>query len=567
MRDALPVHWTKIRLGEVCVINPRTRPDLSPDADVSFVPMTAVDEQFGTIAFPEARKFREVNRGYTPFQNGDVLFAKITPCMQNGKAAIARDLLNGFGYGSTEFYVLRPNPCVLAEWVFYFIRMPAFRAAAATTFRGGVGQQRVPQAFLDNFLIPLPPLSEQRRIVEILQEAEQVRRLRAQAGAKTAQLIPAVFHELFLRGGHREQIQLSKLADVVSGVALGRKIRGSGRRNVAYLRVANVQAGFLDLTEIKETLASEDEIAAFRLEAGDVLLTEGGDFDKLGRGCLWEGQVDPCIHQNHVFRVRAVRSSLHPVFFAHYLQSAAAKYYFLRCAKRTTNLASINLTQLKSLPVPRVPLAAQERFAALVDVFRDCCGDDSSNLESSLIRSLLASAFAGELTAAWRAAHDAELRAEAAERDRWLADAGVSVARAPVTGREAVRVRAVECPDVSRDQAVILRELGGPIRDEQDTSAWITPESLSKRIKGRLRGNPRAIAANLDVLAARGLVIAASQEQEDPMTGEFEYGTAYRLPRDSGQPAGDEDATPANERIRPAELERLSESIVRERRR
>ena len=167
--------------------------------------------------------------------------------------------------------------------------------------------------------IPLPPLSEQQRIVNILQEAEEIRRIRAEAEAKTAELIPAMFYDQFVHGQEYDFQPLHKLAEVASGVAIGRKPKGM-TTDVPYLRVANVQAGFVDLSEIKTTTATEEEVVQFGLKSGDVLLTEGGDFDKLGRGCLWEGQIEPCIHQNHVFRVRPIPNKLNPHFFAHYLQ-------------------------------------------------------------------------------------------------------------------------------------------------------------------------------------------------------------------------------------------------------
>src|SRR5690606_38553705 len=96
------------------------------DTEVSFVPMAAVDEVFGRITEAEVRRYRDVRRGFTPFVNGDILFAKITPSMENGKAAIASDLVNGIGFGSTEFHVLRPGPLVLPEWIFALIRRPDF---------------------------------------------------------------------------------------------------------------------------------------------------------------------------------------------------------------------------------------------------------------------------------------------------------------------------------------------------------------------------------------------------------------------------------------------------------
>ena len=111
------------------------------------------------------------------------------------------------------------------------------------------------------------------------------------------------------------------MAEVVSGVAKGRKLNGGPVREVPYLRVANVQAGFLDLSEIKTIPAKQSEVDALALERGDVVMTEGGDYDKLGRGALWDQDLPDCIHQNHVFRVRTNREQLLPTFFVHYLQT------------------------------------------------------------------------------------------------------------------------------------------------------------------------------------------------------------------------------------------------------
>jgi len=147
--------------------------------------MSAVDERLGVVARPEARPFIEVCRGYTYFEEGDVLFAKITPCMQNGKHAIALGLIGGFGFGSTEFHVLRPSADVTSEWIHQFLRQPAVLTAAAAHFTGAVGQQRVPAEFLSSLKLPLPPLSEQRRIAAILDEQmAAVERARAAAEAQ-----------------------------------------------------------------------------------------------------------------------------------------------------------------------------------------------------------------------------------------------------------------------------------------------------------------------------------------------------------------------------------------------
>lgn len=156
--EQLPEGWKLLPLSGICTINP-TRPRNLSQSDVtmtSFIPMAAVDDREGRISDLQTRPFGEVKRGYTYFEENDVLFAKITPCMENGKAAIARGLINGFGFGSTEFHVLRPTNRVLPEWIYYFVRREAFRQEAKTKFRGAVGQQRVPQDFLETHFIPVP---------------------------------------------------------------------------------------------------------------------------------------------------------------------------------------------------------------------------------------------------------------------------------------------------------------------------------------------------------------------------------------------------------------------------
>jgi type I restriction enzyme S subunit len=159
---------------------------------------------------------------------------------------------------------------------------------------------------------------------------------------------------------------LSDVADIASGVAKGRRLEGE-IVTVPYLRVANVQAGHLDLSEIKEIVVLASEVDKYRLLPGDILMTEGGDRDKLGRGTVWRGQLDPCIHQNHVFRVRPAADRLMPEFLNYYLQTPPARAYFLRCAKQTTGIASVNRTQLCGLPVPLPELSEQGRVAAILD--------------------------------------------------------------------------------------------------------------------------------------------------------------------------------------------------------
>lgn len=184
-----------MKLGAVADINPRRSSIVLKDADeVSFVPMNAVSEVTGTIEAAVTKPFGEVKKGYTSFSEGDILFAKVSPCMQNGKHAIARDLVNGMGFGSTEFHVIRPGQRVLAEWVHYFLRRQDTLQTAMTTFNGAVGLQRVPPDFLESLELPVPDLDVQHHVVNLLRQqlavVEEARRA-AQAQAEESDALRA----------------------------------------------------------------------------------------------------------------------------------------------------------------------------------------------------------------------------------------------------------------------------------------------------------------------------------------------------------------------------------------
>ncbi|CUO74806.1 MULTISPECIES: restriction endonuclease subunit S [Bacteroidales] len=162
------------RLGECCILNPR-RPNIALcDTDkVSFIPMPAVSED-GYLVDMTDEEYGKVKKGFTYFENNDVLFAKITPCMENGKGAIVHGLTNGIGMGSTEFHVLRPiNGISSPYWLLALTRMPIFRERAAKNMSGTGGQKRVSASYLDHFMVGLPAIEEQRRFEAIYKQADK----------------------------------------------------------------------------------------------------------------------------------------------------------------------------------------------------------------------------------------------------------------------------------------------------------------------------------------------------------------------------------------------------------
>jgi type I restriction enzyme S subunit len=204
-------------------------------------------------------------------------------------------------------------------------------------------------------------------------------------------------------GWHWETLE--GLADVRTGVAKGRALGKADTVRVPYLRVANVQNGYLDLREIKTIEIRRSEIGRYSLRPNDILFTEGGDRDKLGRGAVWHGEITDCVHQNHVFAARLDTAGVLPEWVSLASQAQYARDYFMDVAHQTVNLASINATNLRALPVPVPPLEEQQRILASMDRMRGERRAAINALEStaSLVRrfrqSVLAAAFRGALTA------------------------------------------------------------------------------------------------------------------------------------------------------------------------
>jgi len=237
------------RLGDLVAINPRFEKPTSllEDSLVRFVPMAAVDEVQGEIVTGEYKPYSElVRKGFSNFRENDVLFAKITPCMQNGKAAVFKG--NDIGFGSTEFFVLRVGERVLPRFVYHLVRQEQFRADARENLTGTAGQQRVPRQFLENYTVNLPSLSEQQRIVDIMDHAASVQSLRKDFRTKLHEFVPALFAEIFGDLTHASSSwptrRLEEVANIGHGITKGRRLTvDEALTEVPYLRVANVQDG------------------------------------------------------------------------------------------------------------------------------------------------------------------------------------------------------------------------------------------------------------------------------------------------------------------------------------
>ena len=270
---------------------------------------------------------------------------------------------------SPLYNVFSVSPEVDQQYLYYYLKSSATLYRIKEVATGSV-RDNLRLSMLYDFMIELPSLDVQRQIVSNLDLLASIIRQRNQQLTKLDELIKARFVEMFgdmlLNSLEWPEKPLEGLADIVSGITKGRKTTETGLIEVPYMAVSNVKSGYIDWTTIKTILATKQEIEQYRLMPDDILMTEGGDPDKVGRGAIIKNPLENSIHQNHIFRVRLDKSELLPAYFAEYLQHQKAKRYFLGCAKQTTGIASINMRQLRALPVLIPPLSLRNQFAAFV---------------------------------------------------------------------------------------------------------------------------------------------------------------------------------------------------------
>lgn len=373
----IPRGWAWKRIGEIAeVVGGSTPPRNHPEffgGSIPWATPTDVTSTKGRYLDGTAETITEAGlraAGLRLLPPGSVLVSSRATI---GAVALAsRSVATNQGFQN-----LIPGPHVDSLWLYHTVagRRPDLqRLAAGSTFR------ELSRQSFKHLEVPVPPLCEQVAIARVLDAVERAIEKTEAVIEATERLRQALLHELLthgIPGWHSEwkhvpgigtvptdwQVTtLETVATVQTGRAVGKRVRAGRLIRLPYLSVANVKDGYLDLRAVKMMDVAEDEVERFSLRKGDVLFTEGGDADKLGRGCVWNAEIEPCLHQNHVFAVRPLVHKLRPAFLAAYARSGRGKAYFLSCAKQTTNLASINSTQLRQFPLPLPSTEEQDRI-------------------------------------------------------------------------------------------------------------------------------------------------------------------------------------------------------------
>ena len=333
---------------------------------------------------------------------GDILVVK--DGATTGKTSFVRD---GFPFveAAVNEHVFRLRIDGHRAWpayVFHYLYSPRGQSQIHLDFRGAtVGG--ISRDFVSKVFLPLPSVSEQRRIAEVLDRAEALRAKRRSVLAQLETLTQSVFLDMFgdpaINPKKWAESRVGEVASVQSGLALS-SARESLPCEIPYLRVANVHRGYLDLSMIKTIGATEAEVAKTTLAKGDLLVVEGhGNPDEIGRAALWDGSVIGCVHQNHIIRVRFDATEVAPVYGCVYLNSPGGRRHFLRSSKTTSGLNTISVSQVRSAPLALPPLDLQQEFArrvAAVEAVRLAHRASLAKFDSLFV-SLQHRAFRGEL--------------------------------------------------------------------------------------------------------------------------------------------------------------------------
>lgn len=385
----------RIPLSEVCEVNPRDVNDLAPDTPVTFVPMSAVDEKTGAIVTPEIRHYKDVAKGYTPFRDKDVLFAKITPCMENGKCAIARGLENGWGFGSTEFHILRASDKIVPEWVYYFLRQNDVRKFAANNMTGTAGQQRVPKSVFDRLLIPLPPLPIQKQIAAILEKTDVTQEKRRKANRLTEKFLQSAFLEMFgdpvtnPKGWHSKK--LSWVTEIYSGSTPSTKRSEYFGGEILWVTPKDLSiltSVYIFDTATKISKLGYDSCSTTLLPAGTVLLSSRAPIGLIA-------VAGKAICTNQGFKSFVCKEGLNNLFLYQYLKLITPQIQHRGHGATFKEITKENIGQFE-VYIP--PDSEQQKFAALVDkieLLRAKQRESEKELED-LFNSLMQKAFKGE---------------------------------------------------------------------------------------------------------------------------------------------------------------------------
>lgn len=353
--------WMWVKFGEVVRLNTERCADPLAEGIERYVGLEHLTP--GDLRVREWGLVAEGTTFTNLFRPGQVLFGKRRAYQR--KVAVAD--FSGVCSGDIYVFESRDPERLLPELLPFICQTERFFEYAVGTSAGSLSP-RTNWTQLAEYEFALPPLDEQHRLTTLLEAiiscSNSLHDLLYSCSGVEASFLKSSLGNYTDQQHAWPKVELQQVAFVQTGVAKGGKEKQGVIVELPYLAVSNVQDGYLDLSEIKTISVENDKIDRYRLQNGDVLLTEGGDPDKLGRGTVWQGEIANCLHQNHIFAVRPNYSYLNSWYLAAVARSTYGKQYFLGASKRTSNLATINKQQVSAFLVPLPNLDIQGNFVA-----------------------------------------------------------------------------------------------------------------------------------------------------------------------------------------------------------
>lgn len=356
-------------IGEVATLNPKPSPlPVDDDLVVPFIPMAAVHEDGGAPS-PASRRLADLKSGYTFFEKGDILLAKITPCFENGKTAYLDSLPQAFGFGSTEFHVLRAGPEIDPRYLFHAVRSAHFRLAGMSSMTGSAGQQRVPGKFVAKYRIPLPSLAEQRRRASILDSADCMRRKQRERIGLFDGLLQSIFLETFGDPVRNEKGWVrAEAAAAIRLIEAGTSVSGAGQPSLAewgVLKISAVTSGWYLPGEAKAVTALPDR--PIFPKRGDLLFSRANTRELVAATCLADRDEDRLFLPDKLWRI-TVNTEVATAEYLRFLFADSGFRQVLTQQATGSSGSMLNVSQDKVLRVhlPLPPIDLQRQFADIV---------------------------------------------------------------------------------------------------------------------------------------------------------------------------------------------------------
>ena len=423
----LPDGWTWTTLEEVGVLNPRIdKKSIDDDLEVTFLPMKSVEELSGKTDLSETKRFSELKRkSYTPFRDGDILFAKVTPCMENGKIAIARDLKNGIGFGSTEFHVIRLSEEQSRQFFCFYFLQQKFRQEAKRAMTSAVGLLRVPTDYMRRVLLPLPSLPEQHRIVAKIEELftkldagiNALRRVQAQLKRYRQSVLKAAFEGKLTeswRAEHQDEIASTapRASDLPDGWNWVTVDKIAQRIHYGYTESATEDATgpkFLRITDIQNNSVNWDSVPYCRidevkqerylLKENDLVFARTGA--TVGKSFLIQGSIPDAVFASYLIRI-VLEEQIYAKFVYTFFQSQSY-WVQIHQGKLGSGQPNVNAKILSQITLPLPPFPEQQSIVSEVERRLSVADEVEKTVTTELKRaeqlrqSILKKAFSGKL--------------------------------------------------------------------------------------------------------------------------------------------------------------------------